>query len=179
MEGYCVKCKDKREIKDGAEVTMKNGRKAMKGKCPTCGVEDENLVDALDLGDYFESLCGIYSLSEDGEALVDWLIRDWCIFAVDRAVANNLLIEILNDGERVRQKVKPSALCHSDRLDRWTQLCDELRSRNRFFPETDFEHERLEKLLTSLMFDDQDWEEQWYRARIQKSGVSYLTCPNG
>ena len=37
MEGYCVKCKAKREIKDSAEVTMKNGRKAMKGKCPECG----------------------------------------------------------------------------------------------------------------------------------------------
>ena len=37
MEGYCVKCKSKREIENGAEVTMKNGRKAMKGKCPTCG----------------------------------------------------------------------------------------------------------------------------------------------
>jgi len=37
MEGYCVKCKTKREIKDGNEVTMKNGRKAMKGKCPECG----------------------------------------------------------------------------------------------------------------------------------------------
>ena len=37
MEGYCVKCKSKREIKDGNEVTMKNGRKAMKGSCPTCG----------------------------------------------------------------------------------------------------------------------------------------------
>jgi hypothetical protein len=37
MEGYCVKCKDKKEIKTPVEVTMKNGRKAMKGKCPTCG----------------------------------------------------------------------------------------------------------------------------------------------
>lgn len=37
MEGYCVKCKAKREIKDANEVTMKNGRKAMKGVCPTCG----------------------------------------------------------------------------------------------------------------------------------------------
>jgi hypothetical protein len=37
MEGYCVKCKSKKEIKTPAEVTMKNGRKAMKGKCPTCG----------------------------------------------------------------------------------------------------------------------------------------------
>jgi hypothetical protein len=37
MEGYCVKCKSKKEIKDPVEVTMKNGRKAMKGKCPACG----------------------------------------------------------------------------------------------------------------------------------------------
>jgi hypothetical protein len=37
MEGYCVKCKAKKEIKTPVEVTMKNGRKAMKGKCPTCG----------------------------------------------------------------------------------------------------------------------------------------------
>jgi hypothetical protein len=36
-EGYCVKCKTKRPIADGVEETMKNGRKAIKGKCPTCG----------------------------------------------------------------------------------------------------------------------------------------------
>ncbi len=37
MEGYCVKCKSKREISESQEVTMKNGRKAIKGKCPVCG----------------------------------------------------------------------------------------------------------------------------------------------
>ena len=36
-EGYCVKCKAKKEISDGVEETMKHGRKAIKGKCPTCG----------------------------------------------------------------------------------------------------------------------------------------------
>jgi uncharacterized protein DUF5679 len=36
-EGYCVKCKAKKEISDAVEVTTKNGRKAIKGKCPTCG----------------------------------------------------------------------------------------------------------------------------------------------
>ena len=36
-EGYCVKCKTKKEIVDAVEETMKNGRKAIKGKCPTCG----------------------------------------------------------------------------------------------------------------------------------------------
>ena len=36
-EGYCVKCKAKKEIIDAVEELMKNGRKAIKGKCPTCG----------------------------------------------------------------------------------------------------------------------------------------------
>jgi Zn finger protein HypA/HybF involved in hydrogenase expression len=36
-EGYCVKCKAKKEIVDAVQETMKNGRRAIKGKCPTCG----------------------------------------------------------------------------------------------------------------------------------------------
>ena len=37
MEGYCLKCKEKKEMKDASKVKMKNGRDAMKGKCPSCG----------------------------------------------------------------------------------------------------------------------------------------------
>lgn len=36
-EGYCVKCKAKKEIASAVEEVMKNGRKAIKGTCPTCG----------------------------------------------------------------------------------------------------------------------------------------------
>jgi uncharacterized Zn finger protein len=35
-EAYCVKCKQKREF-EGEVVTMKNGRRAARGKCPVCG----------------------------------------------------------------------------------------------------------------------------------------------
>jgi hypothetical protein len=35
-KGYCVKCKKSSEMKDAQQVTMKNGRKAMKGKCTCC-----------------------------------------------------------------------------------------------------------------------------------------------
>jgi hypothetical protein len=35
--GYCVKCKEKREMANEEQVEMKNGRKAMKGKCSVCG----------------------------------------------------------------------------------------------------------------------------------------------
>jgi hypothetical protein len=34
---YCMKCKTQREIKQAETTTMKNGRKALKGKCGTCG----------------------------------------------------------------------------------------------------------------------------------------------
>ena len=41
VEGYCVKCKAKREMSDANEVAMKGKggveRRAMKGKCPNCG----------------------------------------------------------------------------------------------------------------------------------------------
>ena len=37
MQGYCVKCREKREMKDAKEVTMKNGKPATKGVCPVCG----------------------------------------------------------------------------------------------------------------------------------------------
>ncbi len=36
-EAYCVKCKKKTEMKNLQEVTMKNGRHAMKGCCSVCG----------------------------------------------------------------------------------------------------------------------------------------------
>ena len=37
QEAYCVKCKAKREMKDAQIVDQGNGRRAAKGKCPTCG----------------------------------------------------------------------------------------------------------------------------------------------
>ena len=36
-EGYCVKCKTKRTMKDEKRITMKNGKPATKGTCPVCG----------------------------------------------------------------------------------------------------------------------------------------------
>ena len=34
---YCVKCGQKRNMKNAKQVTMKNGRKAIKGSCEKCG----------------------------------------------------------------------------------------------------------------------------------------------
>ena len=39
MQGYCMKCRAKREIKTPKAVTMKNGRPATQGICPACGTK--------------------------------------------------------------------------------------------------------------------------------------------
>ncbi len=39
MEGYCVKCHKKVEMKDGKEVKTANNRNMMQGKCSVCGTK--------------------------------------------------------------------------------------------------------------------------------------------
>jgi hypothetical protein len=39
MEGYCVKCKAKREISNPQKVTLKNGKPATQGTCPVCATK--------------------------------------------------------------------------------------------------------------------------------------------
>ena len=39
MEAYCVKCRAKKEMKDPKAITMKNGKPATQGTCPSCGTK--------------------------------------------------------------------------------------------------------------------------------------------
>ena len=39
FEGYCVKCREKRTVKDGKVETTANGRRMVKGTCPVCSTK--------------------------------------------------------------------------------------------------------------------------------------------
>jgi hypothetical protein len=39
MEGYCVKCRSKKEMKNPKTVTTKNGQSATSGECHICGTK--------------------------------------------------------------------------------------------------------------------------------------------
>jgi hypothetical protein len=39
LQGYCVKCKGKKDIKDAKQIETKNGRPAVQGLCPDCGTK--------------------------------------------------------------------------------------------------------------------------------------------
>ena len=37
--GYCVKCRQKKEMRNTQEIVMKNKRRAIKGNCIACGTK--------------------------------------------------------------------------------------------------------------------------------------------
>ena len=37
VQGYCMKCREKKDMVNPAPVFTKKGQPATKGKCPTCG----------------------------------------------------------------------------------------------------------------------------------------------
>lgn len=39
MQGYCLKCREKRDIVDPQEVKLKNDRAAVQGQCAVCGTK--------------------------------------------------------------------------------------------------------------------------------------------
>jgi hypothetical protein len=43
-DAYCVKCKEKVEIKEPEDVVMKNNMKALKGTCTKCGTKVFKIV---------------------------------------------------------------------------------------------------------------------------------------
>ncbi len=144
------------------------------GRCSYCGSEDVALVEPAQLADVFEMLLSVYEPDANGKSLVEWMKEDWRLFShpkMDNAHAKELLGEILNDGEIVRQSFSPSAAYKSDGLIRWESLREELMFKNRYFLDETIDADRLEKLLRRLLADDMP--KIWYRSRIQTNDTPF------
>jgi hypothetical protein len=152
------------------------------GQCPYCGTNNVALIAPGELAEYFEILVSAYHPNPMGKLLVQWFREDWALFQhprMDDPHANDLLAEILNDDEIVRQQFVPAYNPASDQLSEWKKLRDELMYHNRYFPEATIDLDRLESLLSSLIFDDDEVPARWYRARIQTGDTPFAVCEMG
>ena len=50
FEGYCVKCRTKRTVKDGQVGETAKGRPMAKGACPECGTTVTRFLSAKEAG---------------------------------------------------------------------------------------------------------------------------------
>jgi hypothetical protein len=48
FEGYCVKCREKRQVKEGRVEETATGRRMAKGPCPVCGTTVTRFLSSKD-----------------------------------------------------------------------------------------------------------------------------------
>jgi hypothetical protein len=146
------------------------------GRCSYCGSDNVAILLPRSLADYFELLISAYELKAEGKLLVQWFREDWGMFehpSMDDSRAKDLVAEIVDDREIVRQTFLPLNYLGVDRLGEWERLRDELMYHNRFFPESDIDLDRLENLLSPLTLDSDEVPRSWYRARIQTGDTPF------
>ncbi|MBS1983497.1 MAG: RES family NAD+ phosphorylase [Bdellovibrionales bacterium] len=153
------------------------------GTCSYCGSEGVALVEPSKLRDEFELLIGIYEPDSAGKLLVEWFKSDWQLFGhprMDIPGAKSLLADVLDNGEIVRQLFSPSPGYQSDALARWETLSNELKTKNRYFPSSQIDLERLQGHLGQL--PAVDLPTTWYRARLQIGETQFplddMTAPS-
>jgi RES domain len=91
--------------------------------------------------------------------------------SMDVPAQKELLADVLDNGEIVRQPYTPSAKYRSDGLQRWERLRTELMHENRYFPDAKLNTDRLKELFALLHADDVPLE--WYRARLQTADTIF------
>ncbi|MFT8809070.1 RES family NAD+ phosphorylase [Gluconobacter sp.] len=141
--------------------------KSKQGTCSFCGTLNVPLVEPSQLADVFGALINIYERNDDGKLLVEWLKDDWNLFdhpAMDVAHAKELLSEILDDGEIVRQYFAPSESYISKGLEQWEKLRDEMMYRNRWFLDVEIDLDQLRGHLALLIASN--LPHRWFRSRI-------------
>jgi hypothetical protein len=152
------------------------------GRCSYCSSENVSVLPPALLAEKFELLIGAYQRDEAGKLLVQWFRDDWGMFdhpRMDDSRAKDLLAEILNDGEIVRQTFSPASDVETDHLSEWEKLRAELMYRNRFFPHSNIDLKRLGILLLSLKLSAEEVPSLWYRARIQTGDTPFLVADMG
>lgn len=168
----CAKCFGDR----GLTKSIFPLRSGQIGDCSYCLAQYVEIVNPPQLSEYFELLISAYQRAANGKLLVEWFRQDWGLFEhprMDDSRAKDLLAEIIDDGEIVRQTFAPANSCEVNQLDEWEMLRRELMYHNRFFPDVNIDLERLEELLSFLKLDIDEVPSLWYRARIQTGDAAF------
>ncbi len=188
----CTDCFDDDYLKD---IIRKEG---FLGNCDFCGGNRKYCIQPEDLAYYFGSLIDLYSIVEDfmpmydlkqggGDFLVDKLQDDWGLFAFwDYEKQTELLSEMFpyEDPEEGPPQFLSSRVERESEYwgtdyevtgkmeDQWNEFSEEIKFRNRFFPQKQLELDRLEDLF-SFFTNTISPDTTLFRSRISKDGKKF------
>jgi hypothetical protein len=141
------------------------------GYCERCTTQRAILVECSELSSDFSILLSLYQESADGEHLLELLERDWDIFSSKVSDKRSLLDALLPETVGTRyiaiQSVADTA------QNRWIALKDELKYKNRFFPESAPNQKELAELLGLLVISQNDLPRNFFRARVQRGEEAF------
>lgn len=98
----CPECFGDRGLKDDIIPSLGSAL----GSCDFCSSVSVQVIAPRKLREHFEHLMAIYETGPEGRTIVEWLKDDWQLFShptMSVAHAKDLLAEILDDGQIVRQ----------------------------------------------------------------------------
>lgn len=160
--GCCSHCFTDRFLQPFIEASPTNI-----GRCRYCESEQVNLVEPELLGEYFEPLIGIYVESGDASArpLHQCIQEDWRVFSHNAYEDLFAAITANLDFER-DANYRISRPADHGLIEQWNSLANELKYRNRYFPNLGLDREFFAYLISNLQVQ-LDNNSLVYRARIK------------
>jgi hypothetical protein len=140
-----------------------------RGNCEFCLSRDVKLVEPFVLIDSFETVFGLYQESNDsGARSIESLLRtDWELFEkLDSMKAEMLLGLIFNDIDMLQKGFTPVIQHDEHAIQEWEDFREELKHRNRFFPQNSPATDHLKTLFGLLSASKADIPSKVYRARM-------------
>lgn len=142
------------------------------GRCSFCKAKGLPGIDPVQLSDLFQPLLDLYEVcsDENGKAIDVHIQNDWSIFSEFKHIADRkrLLTAICKDRLSDDKKYQPRIEHEEGKIIQWNEFREELKHKNRYFPQNVPDVEHLKNLFEFLTLPENETPKNFYRARIKK-----------
>jgi hypothetical protein len=145
-----------------------------KGECSFCKTNNVTLIKPDELFDRFEPLLDLYEKDRTGVAINELIQNDWNVFAVTtNRIQQKLLKAISCNSDLFKVKYNPKFLKDKKNVEQWGKFREELKHKNRFFPNNAPDRSHLEPFGKYIGLILNEGSQKFYRARINITDKPY------
>jgi hypothetical protein len=151
-----------------------------KGKCSFCKTDNVTLIKPEGLFDRFELLLDLYEKDRNGVALNGLIQTDWNIFAITANQTQQKLLKAIScNSDLFKVKYKPVFSKEQKNVEQWENFREELKHRNRFFPNNALEKSDIEPFSQYIWVTFDKGSQKFFRARINASDKPFKISKMG
>ena len=151
-----------------------------KGKCSFCKTNNTTLIKPENLSDRFESLLDLYEKDRYGVAINELIQTDWNVFKIISTQTQQKLLKVIScNRDLFKVKYKPVFSKEQKNVEQWENFREELKHRNRFFPNDAPEKSHLEPFGKYIGKILKKGSQKFYRARINMSDKPFKMSAMG